>query len=381
MRILFALPGVHRFGRGAEVVFESVAQQIAAQGKHQVTLVGSGQPRPGCAYDFIHVPAVSRERFEHWPKLPFLRHEFMYEELTFAARLALLPAVGEADVTMTCSYPYTNWALRRPRLRRRHPAHVFVTQNGDWPAQRQGLEPRFFSCDGLICTNPLYYERNRARWRSALIPNGVDPDRFHPGPPRKAEFSLPMDRPVVLMVSALEIGKRVIEAMHAVADVPEAFLVIAGDGPLREDVDRLATEILAGRFKRGTFTHAQMPDLYRSADLFLHTKVRESFGNVYIEALSCGVPIVAHDDEVTRWILGEHAVLVDTMSPNALTGAITQALNTRHSNADAAAWAHARYSWEVVAGQYVDFFVDVLERTRPSGTPQPATRISQGTQT
>jgi glycosyltransferase involved in cell wall biosynthesis len=380
MRILFALPGLHRFGRGAEVVFESVAQQIAAQGEHQVTLVGSGQPRPGCAYGFIHVPAVSRERFEHWPKLPFLRHEFMYEELTFAARLALLPAVGEADVTMTCSYPYTNWALRRPRLRGHRPAHVFVTQNGDWAAQRQGLEPRFFSCDGLICTNPLYYERNRERWHSALIPNGVDPDRFHPGRPRKAEFGLPTDRPVVLMVSALEAGKRVIEAMHAVADVPEAFLVIAGEGPLRDEVDRLAAERLPGRFMRGTFTHAQMPDLYRSADLFLHTKIHESFGNVYIEALSCGVPIVAHDDEVTRWILGEHALLVDTTSPKALTSAITQALNRRPFNADAAQWAHERYSWEAVAGQYVDFLADVLERTRPSGTPQPATRISQGTQ-
>ncbi|WP_222949897.1 hypothetical protein [Sphingomonas sediminicola] len=56
MRILFALPGLHRFGRGAEVVFESIAQQIAAAGNHQVTLVGSGEVRPGRAYDFVHVP-------------------------------------------------------------------------------------------------------------------------------------------------------------------------------------------------------------------------------------------------------------------------------------------------------------------------------------
>src|SRR5689334_17760442 len=113
MRLLFALPGLHRFGRGAEVVFESVAQQIALSGRHEVTLVGPGQPRGDRAYEFIHVPAVSRERFERWPKFPFARHEFMYEELTFAAGLIGLPAVGAADLTMTCSYPYTNWALRR----------------------------------------------------------------------------------------------------------------------------------------------------------------------------------------------------------------------------------------------------------------------------
>lgn len=362
MHILFALPGLHRFGRGAEVVFESIAQQVALRGEHQVTLVGSGQVRSDRAYNFIHCPAVSRERFERWPKVPFFRHEFMYEELTFAAGLATLPAVAEADVTMTCSYPYTSWALRRTRSPKR-PPHVFVTQNGDWPAYQSGGEARFFSCEGLICTNPLYYERNRDRWNSTLIPNGVDPTRFNPGPERKAELGLPTDRPIVLMVSALEPGKRVIEAMHAVSDIPDVYMVVAGDGPLRDDVDRLASERLPGRFIRKTFTHDQMPDLYRSADVFLHTKIRESFGNVYIEALSCGVPIVANDDEVTRWILGAHAILVDAESQQALADGIRQALSDGMANGDGTSWAHDRYSWSVVAEQYVDFFGDVARRS------------------
>jgi glycosyltransferase involved in cell wall biosynthesis len=379
MRMLFALPGLHRFGRGAEVVFESVAQKIAERGEHEVTLIGSGEARSDRAYDFIHVPAVSRDRFEHWPRVPFLRHEFMYEELTFAARLAALPAVGDADVTMTCSYPYTSWALRR-RRRGRRPAHVFVTQNGDWPAQGLGPEARMFSCEGLICTNPLYYERNRSRWHSTLIPNGVDPARFDPGPQRKAELGLPLDRPVVLMVSALESGKRVLEAIRAMAGVPDACMVVAGDGPQREEVDRLAAELLPGRFRRGTFRHEQMPDLYRSADLFLHTKICESFGNVYVEALSCGVPIVAHEDEVTRWILGEHATLVNTESEAALTAAIAEALHQPGSCTESAAWAHTRYSWEVVAGKYVDFFTDVLDTTGWSSARQSGTHTSQGTQ-
>lgn len=376
MRILFALPGLHRFDRGAEIVFESVAQQIAELGSHQVTLVGSGQPRPDRAYDFIHVPAVSRERFEHWPKLPFLRSEFIYEELTFAARLAALPAVAEADATMTCSYPYTNWALRLPR-RGNRPAHVFVTQNGDWPAQGKGPEPRFFSCDGLICTNPLYYERNRDRWPSTLIPNGIDPARFYPAPGNKAALGLPANSPMILMVSALEPGKRVIEAMRAVAEVPKAHLVVAGDGPLRDQVDRLASEILPGRFTRATFRHEEMPDLYRSADLFLHTKIRESFGNVYIEALSSGTRMVAHDDEVTRWILCDHATLVDTESQQALTAAIRRSLQSAHDGSEAARWAHDRYAWNVVAGKYVDFFQDVLDRKTQR---QAAAHGSQGVQ-
>jgi len=151
----------------------------------------------------------------------------------------------------------------------------------------------------------------------------------------------------------------VIEAMRAMADVPDAHLVVAGDGPLRDEVDRLAADLLPGRFMRATFKHEQMPDLYRSADLFLHTKIRESFGNVYVEALSCGTPMVAHDDEVTRWILGEHAILVDTELQAALTDAIVEALKTRRPNTASAEWAHRRYSWEVVAGKYLDFFTEV----------------------
>ena len=300
----------------------------------------------------------------------------MYEELTFALALARLHAVGEADVTITCSYPYTHWALRRARFGKR-PPHVFVTQNGDWPAAERTGEARFFSCDGLICTNPLYYERNSARWNSTLIPNGVDPNRFRPGPERKADLGLPTNRPVILMVSALDPAKRVLEAMRAVADVPDAFLVVAGDGPQRDAVDRLAAEILPGRFARRSFRHEQMPDLYRSADVFLHTKIRESFGNVYVEALSCGTPVVAHDDEVTRWILGSHARLVDTTSGATLTEAIAAEIRAPRARGEAAAWAHERYSWDVVAGGYMDFLVNVFESACPSDAQQPAKSVDQ----
>lgn len=361
MHFLFALPGLHRFNRGAEVVFQSVAQEIARNGEHRVTLVGSGPSLPGQPYEYIHLPAVSRERFERWPKAPFLRTEFMYEELTFAARLASLDAVGTADVTMTCSYPYVNWALRRPRANRPRPPHVFVTQNGDWPSHGIGAETRFFGCEGMICTNPIYFERNRGAWPATLIPNGVDPLRFNVGASAKARFGLPADRPVILMVSALEPAKRVIEAMRAVADVPEAFLLVAGDGPLRDEVDQLAARILPGRFRRATFSQGEMPDLYRSANLFLHTKILESFGNVYVEALSCGSRILVHDDAVARWILGEHACFVDSTSQAALAAEISQALAKPHDGRSASKWAHDHYSWQVIGQAYAAFLAGIAE--------------------
>src|SRR5438046_1807033 len=103
MHILFALPGLHRVERGAEVAFEAVAEHLARTGRHRVTLVGSGRPIDGRSYDFRHVGCVERGRFENWPKVPFLRTEFMYEDLTFAAGLLRSGILG-ADVTVTCSY-------------------------------------------------------------------------------------------------------------------------------------------------------------------------------------------------------------------------------------------------------------------------------------
>jgi glycosyltransferase involved in cell wall biosynthesis len=356
------LPGLHRVRRGAEIVFESIAQEIALAGEHDVTVIGSGKEIEGRAYRFAHVPSVSRNHFERWPKLPFFRSEFVYEDLTFAAGLVRAGWRSETDVTVTCNYPYTNWALRSHFPLRNRPAHVFVTQNSDWPAYERRREYRFFSCDGLLCTNPLYWQRNRERWFSTLIPNGIDPTRFFPGAADRTRLGLPQNRPVVLMVSALEEGKRVLQGIRAVAEVSDAFLVIAGDGPLRTQVDRFAAELLPARFLRKIFSHELMPMLYRSSNVLLHTAIQEPFGNVYIEALASGTPIVAHDDETTRWILGDHAYLIDTNSQALLVRALTQAMHTpTDSAARGIAFATSKYSWSVVAKRYSEFFAEVLD--------------------
>lgn len=63
-----------------------------------------------------------------------------------------------------------------------------------------------------------------------------------------------------------------------------------------------------------------------SANVFLHIAVRESFGNVYVEALGSGGPIVAHDDEVTPRILEAHAYLVDSTSNEVVVDALRTVL-------------------------------------------------------
>ncbi len=247
MRVLFALPGLHRIDRGAEIAFISVAKELAKAGV-TVTLIGSGKQREDTPYQFLHAGSVTRDRFQSFPSMPVLRNDCAYEELTFVPNLLWKYRPADYDVTVTCSYPFTNWILRRPTMSGRRPPHVFVTQNGDWPAHSTQSEFRFFGCDGLVCTNPDYYERNKDRWNCKLIPNGIDCARFQPGPPQRAAFGLPSERLIVLMVSALIPTKRVECGIEAVSRIPGAHLVVAGDGPLRSTIENTAAHLLPGRF-------------------------------------------------------------------------------------------------------------------------------------
>ena len=357
MKILIALPGLHKYSRGAEVAFISVARELAKLGE-DVTLAGSGSEVSGEPYRFVHVPSISREYFEGFPRFPTFRTEYAYEDFTFALALLRHYRPRKYDITVTCNYPFTNWVLQNGRRRSEKARHVFVTENGDWPAQATSGEFRFFFCDGLICTNPDFYERNKARWRSKLVPNGIDCARFSP---READWTRPAGSFRVLMVSALMPSKRVLEGIQAVAQIPEAHLTIAGDGILRTEVSELGNKLLGERFNRVTAPASEMPDLYRSADVFLHLSKEEAFGNVFLEALASALPVVAHDTPRVRWIVGQDEFLVDTTDLSAVASAIRRAskFNTAKDIARRTNRA-AAFSWDTIASQYRDFFREIL---------------------
>jgi glycosyltransferase involved in cell wall biosynthesis len=358
MRILFVLPGLHRFDRGAEVAFVSVANELAKAGD-TVTLMGSGQSRDDAPYRFIHTASLSRKYFDRFPKMPVLRTEFAYEELTFVPALLRNYRPKDYDLTVTCSYPFTNWVLRRRTCPGTRPPHIFVTQNGDWPAYSNHAEYRFFGCDGLVCTNPDFFERNKARWRCRLIPNGVDCDRFRLGLPQRQQFGIPNDRLIVLMVSALSYSKHVEVGIEAVSQISGAHLVVAGDGPLRQTLEKVAALRLAGRYTRLSLAPEQMPALYRSADVFLHLSKEEAFGNVFVEAMACGLPIVAHDSPRLRWIVGEDQFLFDSNDPRTVAQQIIVACNSPVSRRQERRALVEKFSWSKIGITYRDFFKEI----------------------
>ncbi len=370
MKLLFALPGFHKHDRGAEVALLSVADELGRAG-NTVTVVGAGEEQAGKNYAFRHVGTVPRERFEWLPSLPVFRNETHWEDMFFATNMRRQIDLKTFDATVTCAFPFTHWALRK------HgpggPKHFFVTQNGDWAAYSDKSEYSKFSCDGLVCTNPDYLERNADKWNCALIPNGADLARFRPGLSAREKFGLPEDKKIVLMVSAFIETKRVADAVRAVAHTDDTFLVVAGDGPLRTDVEQLAASELPGRFKRITLPASEMPQLYNSADVFLHLSLLESFGNVFVEAMACGLPIVAHDTDRLRWIVGDQEFLGDTENQTELVALLGSALaaekRSLNDNLE-------RFSWPAIAQEYQAFFEATVNPSSASTAKMAVSAVS-----
>src|SRR5262249_28669051 len=160
--------------------------------------------------------------------------------------------------------------------------------------------------------------------------------------------------------SALDSAKRVEIGIQAVSQLSDAHLVVAGDGPLRRVIDDEAARLLQGRFSRLSLPPERMPALYQSSDVFLHLCKAESFGNVFIEAMACGIPIVAHDSETLRWIVGKGEFLLDTGDPAAVARSIELAAQEPAIERRGRAAKAAAFSWARIGKMYREFFDEVI---------------------
>ena len=362
LKIAFILSGLHSVNRGAEVAFEAVASRLSRSEAFDVTLFGMGHPKPDDPYRFVHVSGVRRNWFRRIPSLPVMRDETSWEELIFSAALFAKYRPNDFDAVISCSYPFINWLISARAAGDRSPRHLFVTQNGDWPVRSNQREFKYFHCDGIICTNPDYYECHRERWKSVLIPNGVEPDRFRPGPGERSRFGIPPGAPIVLMVSAFIPSKRLVEGIRVVAQLDDAHLIVAGAGPLRSQIMAAGRQLLQDRFHLLELPREEMPALYQTADVLLHMSIDEPSANAYIEAMATGLPVVTHDRPVTRWTFQDVAYLVDTTNSEQVTAALRQAIGENEPKLvnERRQRAVDVFAWDSIALKYADFIRDTV---------------------
>jgi N-acetyl-alpha-D-glucosaminyl L-malate synthase BshA len=212
----------------------------------------------------------------------------------------------------------------------------------------------------------------------AVIPNFIDTKRFAPQPDRPRPCFLPENVKVVVHVSNFRAVKRVGETVQAfgriAAEIP-SVLVLVGDGPDVEDVRALVRDLdLNDRvFFLGPLDDVQ--DILAIADVFLMSSEMESFGLSALEAMACGVPVVAYNvgglgEVVTN---GETGYLVRFGSVSALAARAMELL--QDSNTRAAFGARARQTavekFEIarVLSAYEDLYYSALDSLRPAPSP------------
>jgi len=191
--------------------------------------------------------------------------------------------------------------------------------------------------------------------RSIYIPNGVDMDKFKS---QNSKVKIINKRTkTILCVGAATEQKRLDLVIKAVAKLDKVKLIIAsGGGELKDVIYDFGIENLGkDRFQMISVPFEKMPDVYRTADVFtLPSESSESFGNVLVEAMATGIPVVATDDTIRREIVGDAGILVDPTNINQYSEALQKALNINWK--DIPRNQAKFFDWDIIAGKYEKIF-------------------------
>jgi phosphatidylinositol alpha-1,6-mannosyltransferase len=209
--------------------------------------------------------------------------------------------------------------------------------------------------------------------RMVQLAPGVDTEVFHPGvdgAPVRKRYGLG-SRPVVVCVSRLVERKgqdmliRSLPLVHR--RVPDAVLLIVGDGPQQTALMRLAASLGIDEDVVFTGAHpwADLPPYFAAGNVFcMPTRTRkagfevEGLGIVYLEASATGLPVVAGSSggAPDAVLDGETGYVVDGRSPEAIASSVSEllldpGLATRLGVAGRS-WVERHWSWTDVAGRF-----------------------------
>jgi len=217
--------------------------------------------------------------------------------------------------------------------------------------------------------------------RITTIPNGIDLTRWSgaDGAAARRELGLAPGRRVILSVAALKPVKGhdvLLDAFAAMDHDGDACeLWLAGDGPLRAELERRAARLgVAGSVRfLGAVAHDHLPGLYAAADVFALPSRNEGCPNVVLEALASGCPVAAAAVGHVPWMVreGDNGRVVPPEDPEALAAALRALLKASPSRAEVRATV-AECTWDDVAARVADVFAGTLDIT-----PTEETRISQ----
>ena len=335
MRIALVAPWFYPHVGGVESHVRSLAAELARRG-HEVTVLTS---------NYARLP--ERESMDGFSivRVPCIGVVFR-SPITPALRKAI--AAGRYDVVHAHSPPplsahYASIGCERtgtPLVTTYHCDLEIPAASG---RALTGLYQRTYGRQAmrraakLIVTTETYAATSRAIWRYSpvVIPNPVDAKRFRPdvdGSLVRARLALRPDDRVVLLVGRIVPHKGIEHLVEAAKDLPDAMVVIVGDGPFLPDVRRLTAEFGVDDrvLFQGRVPFRDLPAYYAACDVFVLPSVSrlEAFGIVALEAMATAKPVVVTDIPGVREVVtdGVEGLLAEPVNPPDLAAKVNALL-------------------------------------------------------
>ncbi len=225
----------------------------------------------------------------------------------------------------------------------------------------------FSKCDDIIANGSwlldLVKKAGIKRTIGHNIPNGVDKHLFHHTTAKKIRNSL-------LFVGHLSENKGVTDLLEAFrlisTDIPGTELHIYGTGPMRAAVQEFASRNRLRIFTHGIVSHEKVARIMNRYQIFVLPSIAEGTPNVVLEAMACGLPVVATrvggiPDLIEN---GRNGILVEPEKPIEIANAVLRLLRNRTYAAKLAREARftveSGHSWEKCALRVANVYRHVL---------------------
>jgi glycosyltransferase involved in cell wall biosynthesis len=208
------------------------------------------------------------------------------------------------------------------------------------------------------------------------IPNGIDTNLFYPNPTFKKlrlDWNLSENAKVILFVSALDKAhhyKGLDFLLTAIASYSDrnVILVVIGDGDLKPHYQRKAAELDINHqvIFLGAIPNDKLPQYYQSVDLFVLPSSAETFGIVVIEAMACGLPVIANNIPGVRSVItqGVDGYLIRPNDEKTLHDKLSLLLNSpdlrNRMGRVGREKVVAKYNWRIIGDQLESIYKEVV---------------------
>jgi glycosyltransferase involved in cell wall biosynthesis len=226
--------------------------------------------------------------------------------------------------------------------------------------------------DRLITLNPIvakYLHRLAPQQTIDTIPLGIDLREFSP---EGKAIATGLPQPCIICVAPLERDShhRLELTIEAVARLPQASLLICGAGSDRDYFQAMGDRLLGReRFQIRTFAYAQMPQVYRSGSIFTSAATQEPRGLKYIEAMASGLPVVATDDAIRRYFIGNGGITCDVTNLDLYAKSLQDAMNQHHYRQRHPRQNAFRFSWQGITLLYYQVILKTITNSNSQFAP------------